>query len=91
MVSVLLVFLWVYLFAWVEVSEGAPDVVGWRQLVGEFDQRGLVLIGLWKLYPVGLPKCEVLVRSFDDFKRAVVRCLEWGSSCVSADKHEFSL
>ena len=53
MTLVLPVFLWVDLFAWVEVLEGAPDVVGWRHLVGEFDQRGLVLIGLLKLYPVG--------------------------------------
>ena len=53
MTLVLPVFLWVDLFAWVEVSEGAPDVVAWRHLVDEFDQRGQALIGLRKLYPVG--------------------------------------
>ena len=53
MTLVLQVFLLVDLFVRVEVSEGAPDVVSWRHFVGEFDQRGLVLIGLWKLYPVG--------------------------------------
>ena len=53
MTLVLQVLLLVGLFAWVEVSENALDVVVRRHLVDEFDQRGRALIGLWKLYLAG--------------------------------------
>ena len=53
MTLVLQVLLLVDLFARMEVSEDALDVVAQRHLADEFDQRGRVLIGLWKLYPVG--------------------------------------
>ena len=53
MTLVLQVLLLVDLFARVEVSEDTLDVVAWRHLVDEFDQRGRVLIGLWKHYPAG--------------------------------------
>ena len=50
MTLVLQVLLLVDLFARVEVSEDALDVVALRHLVDEF---GRALIGLWKLYPAG--------------------------------------
>ena len=53
MTLVLQVLLLVGLFARVEVSEDALDVVVRRHLVDEFDQRGRALIGQWKLYPAG--------------------------------------
>ena len=53
MTPVLQVFLLVDLFARVEVSEDALDVVARRHLADEFDQRGRALIGQWKLYPAG--------------------------------------
>ena len=53
MTLVLQVLLLVDLFARMEVSEDALDVVAQRHLADEFDQRGRVLIGLWKLYPAG--------------------------------------
>ena len=53
MTLVLQVLLLVGLFAWVEVSEDAFDVVVRRHLADEFDQRGQDLIGQWKLYPAG--------------------------------------
>ena len=53
MTLVLQVLLLVDLFAWMEVSEDALDVVAQRHLADEFDQCGRALIGLWKLYPVG--------------------------------------
>ena len=53
MTLVLQVFLLVDLFARMEVSVAALDVVARRHLADEFDQCGQALIGLWKLYPVG--------------------------------------
>ena len=53
MTLVLPVLLWVDLFAWVEVSGDAPDVVVWQHLLDEIDQRGRVLTGLWKPCPAG--------------------------------------
>ena len=53
MTLVLQVLLLVDLFARMEVSEDALDVVAQRHLADEFDQRGRVLISLWKLYPAG--------------------------------------
>ena len=53
MTLVLQVFLLVDLFARMEVSAAALDVVARRHLADEFDQCGQALIGLWKLYPVG--------------------------------------
>ena len=41
------------LFLWVEVSGDAPDVVVWRHLLDEIDQRGPVSNGLWKPYLAG--------------------------------------
>ena len=53
MTLVLQVLLLVDLFARMEVSEDALDVVAQRHLADEFDQCRRALIGLWKLYPVG--------------------------------------
>ena len=53
MTLVLQVLLLVDLFARMEVSEDALDVVAQRHLADEFDPRGRVLISLWKLYPAG--------------------------------------
>ena len=53
MILVLQVFLLVDLFARMEVSAAALDVVARRHLADEFDQCVRALIGLWKLYPVG--------------------------------------
>ena len=53
MTLVLQVLLLVGLFARVEVSEDALDVVVRRHLADEFDQRGRALISQWKLYPAG--------------------------------------
>ena len=53
MTLVLQVFLLVDLFARMEVSAAALDVVARRHLADEFDQRGQALIGQWKLYPAG--------------------------------------
>ena len=53
MTLVLQVLLLVDLFARMEVSEDALDVVARRHLADEFDQCVRALIGLWKLYLVG--------------------------------------
>ena len=50
MTLVLPVLLWVDLSAWVEVLWDAPNVVVWRHLLDEIDQRGQVSNGLWKPY-----------------------------------------
>ena len=47
MTLVLQVLLLVGLFARLEVSEDALDVVAQRHFADEFDQRGRVLISLW--------------------------------------------
>ena len=53
MTVVLPVFLWVDSSAWVEVSGDVLDVVVWRHLLDEIDQRGPVSNGLWKPYLAG--------------------------------------
>ena len=51
MTLVLSILLWVDLSAWVAVLGDAPDVVVWRHLLDEIDQRGRVSKGLWKPCP----------------------------------------
>ena len=41
------------LSAWVEVSGDAPDVVVWRYLLDEIDQRRQISNSLWTPYPAG--------------------------------------
>ena len=53
MTLVLSVLLWVDLSAWVEVSGDTPNMVVWRYLLDEIDQRRQVSNGLWKPYLAG--------------------------------------